>query len=222
VVAEQDISFNSSQLGASTTQFGAASTFTTGVNVARQLSRSQTVGVTEEFQRADLSGVTGIMQGLLGTWHQAIGRDVTVTAAAGMRLYTLQGRSGFQRAPGGSFGFTAHLRHDDSLGLRYERFVEQTLGNGTHLSDQVWAGYVLSLSRRLALDASANYGRGIFPLDPSQQLSGQTGTIAVRYTLAQNLAAVLGYARYVRTQTPIPAITGDRVTMSLSFGRKWR
>jgi hypothetical protein len=215
LLTEQDVSFVSSQ-------FRAASTFTTGVNVARQLSRSQTVGVTEEYQRTATRGGTGVQDSLLGTWQRTIGKNATVTATGGIRLYTLYGGTGFHSAPGGSIAFTARLRHDDSLGLRYERLIEQALGDATHFGDEVWAGYVLSLSNRLAIEASGNYDRGTFPLDPNHQRNAQTGTIATRFTLVRNLAVGVAYGLYTRVDTPTPAVSGYRATMSLIYGQTWR
>jgi hypothetical protein len=223
LLSEQTVSFDSSQLAsAPASQFGASSTLTTGVNVGRQLSRSQTLGVTEEYRRTNTFGETEITDALLVTWQDAVSKDITVTGTAGTSLYTQPGQSGFGSAPTGSIGFNAHLRHDDMLGLRYERFVEQALGNLTHLSDQVWAAYVLSLSRRLKLDASANYGRGIFPLDPNHKRSGETATITARYVLTQDLTVALGYALAERFESPGPEVSDRRATMSLTYGLKWR
>src|SRR6202043_2138506 len=80
-VAEQTASFAGGQLPA-------ASTLTTALSFGRQLTRSQSVGVSATFQDAKTTGTTDTNEGVFGTWQQSIGRDVFVDAAAGMRLYT--------------------------------------------------------------------------------------------------------------------------------------
>jgi hypothetical protein len=224
-LGEQRVSFDSSQFGPSTT-------FTTAVNIARKVSRSQTVGITDEYQRADAIG-SGITEGLLGTWQQTIGKDVNLTGTGGIRLYTLPDRSGFRSAPSGSVGFSARVRHDDAFSLRFERFVEQALGNQTHLSDQVWAGYGVTLGR-LSLNAAGNYGRGIFPLDPGHKRSGETGTVGARCLLVRDLFLAVGSSFYKRIDTspsagtlvtnaaPDLPVTGHTTTISLMYRRTWR
>jgi hypothetical protein len=215
---DQHVSFDSSQFGTSTT-------FVTAVNIARRLSRSQTLGVTEEYQRVDAIG-GGISDGLLGTWQQTIGKDVSINGTGGIRLYTLPDRSGFQSAPSGSVGLSARVRHDDTITLHFERFVEQALGNQTHLSDQVWVGYATSLGRRLALNAAGNYGRGIFPLDPGHRRTGQTGSIGAHYLLGRDLFVAVSSGFYKRIDTspatPAPPVTGHTITMALTYRRTWR
>jgi hypothetical protein len=228
-IVEQRISVDSSHFGAGGTGLPgvsatgvSSSTLTTGINVGRQLSRSQTLGVAGEYKQALVNGTTLSTQGLFSTWQQALGNSMSVAAAGGMRLYTLPGEGRFRTAPGGSIGFTAHLRPDDSFGLRYDRSIDQALGNGTLLIDQITATYVLSLGRRLALNGGGNYNRGTSPVDSSRLLVGRTGTIAARCSLAQNLALAVEYRLYRRSDTSSPTISGYTTTASLTYGRTWR
>jgi hypothetical protein len=201
------------------------STYTTGLNATRQISRSQTVGLAVEYQRAATVGTAGNNGGVFGVWQQAIGKDVTVDATGGLRLYTLPGRGALQTAPGGSVGFTARPRPDHTLGVRYDRLIEQALGSGTHLGNQVTASYTVSLNTHLSVNAGGSYGQSIFPLDPSHQRTGQTATIGARWILVRNMALSLGYVSYKRLDTqadaPNPAISGHTAMLSLTYGRAW-
>lgn len=214
-VSEQQVSFESSQ-------FTGASTLATNVNITRQLTRSQTFGVTADYQRTVVNGTIATIQGLLGTWKLAAGKDVSVTGAAGIRPYTLPDQAGFRIAPAGSIGFNTHLRSNDTISLHYERSIEQALGIGTHLTQGVAANYGLSLGSRVTIEAGGIYGRGTYPLDPGHLLTGRTASISGRFLLVQNLALAFGSSVYVRTDTPRAPISDYRTAMSLTYGRSWR
>ena len=214
-VSEQTVSYASSS-------YTGASTLTTSVNMARQLSRSQSVSFTGSYQQTVTSGTTATVLGLLGTWQRAIGKDSTLTATGGVQPYTLPGQSGFGIAPDISVSMNKRIRHSDTLGLRYNRTVEQGLGNGTHLTQEVGGSYNLSLGSRIGLDMSGFYGHGTYPLDPSHVLIGRTANVGFRCVLVQNLALVVGSSIYVRTDTPTPPVTLLRTTMSLSYGQAFR
>ena len=220
-LTEQSLSVDSSQ-------FAAASTLGTSMSIGRQISRSQTLGVMADYSISDYSGTyasgagTAENAGLLGTWQQTIGHDVTVNAAGGMRPYTLFGQSGFRIAPAASFGLHVHLRRSDTLGLRYERSVEQGLGNGTLLTQVAAADYGVSLGRRLALAGGAGYFRGADPAGPTNVHIGQTGNVSVRYILRPTLTAEFNYSLYVLTNSPNPNFSSRRAAVSLRYGRRWR
>jgi hypothetical protein len=214
VVGEQEVSFR-------TSQFIGASTLTSSVAVTRQLSPSQTLGVSVDYGRTITNGTAGVITGYVGTWQRAIGNIGSVTAAAGIREYTLAGATGFRITPAISTGFSSHLRRNDRLSLNYERSVEQALGNGTHLTQLVTATYGLSQGR-LTIDTYGSYGRGTYPLDPDHQLIGRTGSITIRYVLVQNLAVALGSSVAVRTDAPAPEASLYRTMVTLTYGRAWR
>jgi hypothetical protein len=222
---EQDVSVAPSQFAAASTlgtSFAGASTLGTSISVTRQLDRSETLGVTASYSRADATGAgTAENIGLFGTWQRTITKDVTVNAAGGTQQYTLPGQLDFRTSPAGSLGFTAHLRGSNTLGLHYERSIEQNLGNGTLLTQGVVANYGLSLGLRLSLAGGAGYLRGTDPLDSSHLLIGQTGNMSVRYVLMPNLAIVLNYSLYVLTNAPAATASSRRATMSLTYGLKW-
>jgi hypothetical protein len=211
---------NDQNVSVDSSQFAAASTLGTSINISRQLSRSQTVGVTTDYQRITGAGESENI-GLLGTWQRPIGKSFTVNAAGGIRPYTLPGQSSFRTAPAGSLGITAHLRRSDTLGLSYDRSVEQGLGNGTLLTQGVAASYGLSLGRRLTLAGSAGYRRGADPVDASHLLVGQNGSTSVRYVVTQNLTASINYSLYQITNSPNPNVSSRRAAVSLTYGRKF-
>jgi len=191
------------------------------MTMGRQLSRSQNVVVSAEYQHTKTSGATSAMQAYLAAWQGAFGQRYSLRASAGIRPYSQAGQAG-RIAPAVGLGLTARLRRNDSLALSYERSVEQALGIGTHLTQVVTVGYNLSLVRRLSIDASGGYGRGTYPLDPNRLLLGRTGNLSVRYVLVQGLAASVGSSVYVREGTPGPSGTLYRTEISLSYAKAWR
>ena len=191
------------------------------LNVTRQIGRSQTVGISTGDTKSN--GITGDIQGLLGTWSATIGRALTLAATAGVRPYTLPGQSGFLVAPGGSFNVNAHLPRGNTFGLTYERAVEQAYGfSGTHLAHRFGASYGLAATPGLHFDASANYGLNTYPLDPSFRLDGRTGNVGVKYAVRQNLAVSADYTAWARRSASEPPVTTYRVTSSLAYGFSWR
>jgi hypothetical protein len=220
---EQNVSIDSSQFAAASalgTQFSAVSTLGTSINVTHLIGRGQSLGISTDYSRTTGAG-TAENIGLLGTWQWSIEKALTVNAAAGVRPYTLPGQSGFQTAPAGSFGLTAHLRRTDTLGLNYDRSVEQGLGNGTLLTQGVAASYGLSAGPRLTLAGSVGYRRGSDPSDSSHSLVGQNGTVSARFVVTSNLTAVLNYSLYEVTNSPNPNVSSRRALASLTYGRKF-
>src|SRR5260370_953099 len=138
-LAEQTVSFDSSLVTGSTSQFGGATAFTVNMTMGRQLSRSQNVVVSAEYQHTKTSGATSAMQAYLAAWQGALGQRYSLRASAGIRPYTQAGQPG-RIAPAMGLGLTTRLRRNDSLALSYERSVEQALGIGTHLTQVVTVG----------------------------------------------------------------------------------
>jgi hypothetical protein len=189
-------------------------------SIAKKVTSTQTVGIS--LGQTIATGTTGDIQGLLGTW-QRTGNVITIIAEGGVRPYTQVGQSGFKVAPGGSIGVAAHLPGHNTIGLRYERAVEQAVFlQGTHLSNRVAASYELVAGRRLTLDASGFYGVNMYPYIPGYRLTGTSGTAGMRYVLVQNLAVVLNYTRWIREESSSAPFSSYRTTMSLAYGRAWR
>ena len=215
-LAEQNLGFTSLQLVG-----GANVTASSGIE--RQMSRSQTLGVTYAYQRTFSNGDVASIQSLLATWQGRAGKELTVTATGGIRPYTLPGVGGYRFSPGGSVGLSAHLSSGQTLGLNYERIIEQTFGlsNRTHLVNSVTANYGLSLSSHVTLDLGGNYSRGSYPLLPNLRILGQLGSASIRYSATPKLGVVITSSAFVSTIDPFRPVTDYRTMMSLTYGTMW-
>jgi hypothetical protein len=223
VVAGQNISAQAPQfVGTSTTStLPTASTLSASANVSRQLSGSQSLGLAGSYQRTITDGAVSSIQGYLGTWQAAIGRTLTATASAGVQPYGLPGQAAFNFALALSAGFTARARQKDTFGLHYDKSVLPGYGQGTNLTQTLTANYALSVGGRLSLNGAGSYSRGTYPQDPSHRLIGETGTLGVGYSLGRKLGLALSASAYRRTDTPSPASTLYRITISLGYGLSW-
>ena len=199
----------------------------TRFSFARQVGRAQSVGVS--LGNTFTSGTTGDIQGLLVTWQASVGRSLTLTAAGGVRPYTLYGVSGYKFAPGGSFGLTAQVSEGQAVSVGYERALEQaygvveSLGGGlTHAAHRFNGNYGVTLGRRLALDVSANYGLNTYPQIANFQIYGRTVMLGARYLVARNLTVATNYGLWVRGETGAPSESTYRTGISLAYGYSWR
>jgi hypothetical protein len=211
-------------IGFSSRQFIGGANVTTSLGIERQMSRSQTLGVTHSFQRTFSNGEQSVIQSLLGTWQATAGKVVTLNATAGLRSYTLPGQRGYRFSPGGSLGLRARPSKSHTLGLTYERIIEQTFGlsNRTHLVHLVTANYGLSLGTRLAFELGGSYSRGTDPLLPNLRILGQLGTASIRYSATPKLGVVITSSAFGSTFDPFPTVKDYRTMMSLTYGTAWR
>jgi len=110
-----------------------------------------------------------------------------------------------------------------TLGLTYERIIEQTFGlsNRTHLVNSVTASYGLSLTSHLAVELGGNYSRGSYPLLPNLRILGQLGNASIRYSATPKLGVVITSSDFVSTIDPFRPVTDYRTMMSLTYGTTW-
>ena len=213
-------------LGGSIIHFGSdsiqgASTLTPRIAVTRQLTRTQTVGVT--YGTTLSSAVTaGDVQGLLATWQAKFGPRISVSASGGVRPYKLPGQ-GQQYSPGGGVGFSARLGRTGAVSANYERAVETAYGlTGTHLSHRFGASYGAPVGRRLSADLSFGYGLNTYPQDSALKLSGGTLSAGAHYRLVQNLSVSAGYSIWKSINGSAPPVTGTRGSVSVGYSVSWR
>jgi hypothetical protein len=220
-IAQQSTSFDSAQvIGVETTPV--PSSWTTAMNVGRQLSRAQTVGMSVDYQHAMTNGESASQGGIMGTWQRAFGRGVSLAGSGGLRLYTVPGESGVKAAPGGSIGIVVRARRDDTFSVAYDRSttIEQAGGALTHFGDSIGGGYGFRLGR-VSLNATGYYARSVFPLDPTHKRYGHTGNLSARYEIIRGLNAGFSYGFYRRVDTPSPPLSGYTARMFLSYGLNW-
>jgi hypothetical protein len=196
-----------------------ASTLAPRIAVTRQLTRSQTMGVTYGTTLSS-AATAGDVQGLLATWQGNFGSSISVTASGGVRPYKLPGQ-GQQYSPGGGVGFGARMGRSGVMSAKYERAVETASGlTGTHLSHRFDASYGASAGRRLSLDLSFGYGLNTYPQDSALKLSGGTLTAGAHYRLVQNLSVSAGYGIWKSINGPA-SVTGTRGNASVGYSVSW-
>jgi hypothetical protein len=217
-IAQQNTSFSQSQVTNGTTT-PVPSSLTTAMNIGRQLSGTQTLGVSVDFQHAVTNGDSASQGGILGNWQRAFGRNWSVFGSGGVRLYTVPGEAGIQAAPGGSAGVVVRARHNDTFSATYDRSttIEQAGGALTHLGDSIGASYGSHIGR-VGINASVYYARSYFPLDPSHKRYGDTENVSAQYLVVKGLDVGVDYGYYHRVDTPTPQISGYTARLFLSYG----
>jgi hypothetical protein len=193
---------------------------TTTFSLTHQINRSQKLGL--DYAQTFSNGASGTIVALLGTW-QATARNFTINANGGVHPYQVLGLSGYRFAPGGSIGVASKVGNRNTFGVSYEHTVEQAYGfSGARLSNRVNANFGVAVTRRLQLDANANYGTNVDPVDPNSRLDGTTAALQARYLIVQNLSVAGGYTVWQRRETPLPLITSNRATFTATYGLTWR
>jgi hypothetical protein len=212
----QQVSFGSSN-------FSGGSTIGTSLSYSQRVGRSQSVGVSGDYQQSRANGATASIQSLRGTWSRPIGKDAGVAVAAGVQPYTLPGVSGYRFTPTASASVNTHVRQKDTLVVGYSRTIEQGFGFGRiQQNDNVTGSYSLNLGRKFGVDLSGSYGRGASPVAPDLKLIGITSTVSTRYALVKNLMLTASYSFFTYTDQPHPTVTSDRSSLSLSYVTTWR
>jgi len=203
--------------------FDNGSTYAAGFNFSRQIGTVQRFGVSAETQRSLTANVQQFINSVLGTWQLSLGKLSGISAAGGLRPYTLPDGT-WRFAPGGSFSFNTHVRQRDAIVLTYDHVVEQAFGfGGTHTSHLASVSYELYVTRKLSLSGSGNYGRGTFPEDRNKKRIGETGVVSVSYAVFQNVNVAGSYRIYSSTEYPaFPTVTNHQTQVSLMYGTKWR
>lgn len=198
-------------------EFSNGSSLSVRANIARQVSRSQSLGIS--IGNTFSTGTTGDVQGLLGTWQMTRGRSLTLSATFGVRPYTLFGVPGRRYAPGGSFGLATALGRNQTFSASYERAVEQAFGfDRTHEAHRVNASYDFALGRRVVLQGSGSYGLNTYPQIANLTLSGYTTMAGLQCRLWRQLSLTGRYGLWVRQETGIPSTSTYRTTFSLTYG----
>jgi hypothetical protein len=209
----QSVSFDTPALKGS-------SAISVGAVLSRQVTRSQTVGVS--WGHTFSNGISGDIQGLLGTWQVAINNRLRANFTGGIRPYTLEGQ-GYQITPGGSASLTAKIGQAGAATCGYERAVEQAYGfEGTHLADRVVAGYSTTVGRRLALNGTFNWGLNKYPEIPNSRLLGRNAATSARYFMTRTLTVGAGYSFWDNSYANGTTITNTRMEVSLIYAPSWR
>jgi hypothetical protein len=210
LVSETTVTFPASE-------FSNGSSLSVRSSFSRQVTTTQSIGVS--IGNTFSTGATGDIQGLLATWQMTRGRSLSLNASAGVRPYTLEGVSGHQFAPGGSFGIAATKGRNQTFAASYEHAVEQAFGfDRTHLTHRLNANYIFTVGRRLSLDGGGSYGLSTYPQIANHTLDGRTATAGVRYLLGHQISLGAGYGLWVRKETGVESASTYRTTFSLTYG----
>jgi hypothetical protein len=221
-VSQQNIWFDSSSVP-NGSAFDNGSTFASRVSFSRQLTRSQSLGIQQGYQRLVTAGTVANDLELLGTWQRPIGKDSGLVIAGGVQSYSLPGQGGYRSSPAGSITLNTHVRRSDTLTFSYRRALEQAYGLGrAQVSDVVGGSYGMTVSRRLSASVNGTYGNGTYPQDPTQRLIGRAAGASISYFLGRGLNVVGGYNIFASQDGPNPSTTSHRALVSLTYGKTWQ
>ena len=218
------ISWSIAQLGVgfSSLLFSGGTELTSSLRWTRQVTRSQTIGVTQDYSRSFSDAGSSTIHGLVGTWAAPFGRGWSGTVGGGVRPYTVPGE-GYRFAPATTASLSKNVRPGQTLGISYDRSVTQTFGIGrtNNLLQSVSAGYGFTLARNLTTTFGSSYSVGTDPLDENLQLTGTTAQASISYLIKSIMTVGLGSNIYRRTYTGAEPSTSYRVAVSLSYGKSW-
>jgi hypothetical protein len=208
----------------------ASSTFSGGWSVGsglswtRQVTDSQSVGVTQDYRRTYTNGVGGTIHGILGTWQGTTPGGWTAYTSAGVRPYTVTGESGYRFAPALTASVTKPLPQGQAFGVVYERRIEETYGVDTtnYVVQSVAANYGASIVQNLFASVTGTYSRGTHPLQSDLQLSGRTAAAALTYRVRPRLSMSLGSSIYSHQLGLQEDVTSYRIYTMLAYEVGWR
>ena len=216
-------SLSQSGVGFSSGVFQGGSSLTSALSWARQVGRSQTIGVTQDYSRTFQGDESTTIQGVAGTWSGTLG-SWTAHSSLGVRPYSVPGEEGNRFTMGISAGVTKPVRPGQTMGVTYDRSVTQTFGvdTGNHLVQSVSGNYSVALTRTLSTSFSGSFSRSHNPLDPERGLEGQTGSGSLTYRVTPSLGVSVSSSVYSRMQRGSERATSYNTSVSLSYGVNWR
>jgi hypothetical protein len=217
-------SFAQQGVGFSSALFSGGSSVGSVLSFTRQMTSTQTIGVTQEYQRTFADDESASIYGLLGTWSATVGGGWSVNASLGVRPFTVPGESGYRMSTGVSAGLTKPVRPGQTFGVSYNQSVEQTFGldHGNQPVQTVTATYGMALRRNLSSSFSGSYSRGTNPLTPDLATIGAVANVSLSYQVLPNLGLSIGSSVYSRTDEPAARVTSYRTFVSASYGTSWR
>jgi hypothetical protein len=193
------------------------------LNLSRQLSRTQSVGVEAGIGRmfSDEGGASSV-QTYVGTYSLEVGKHWSLFGRGGVRAYTLPGVDGYSFSPATAGGVNMVIADGQALTLSYDRSIEQAFGfNRTHIVQTVAGSYTVKLTRRLSADMGASYAYGTYPLIPDLKLIGDLANASLTCALFQGLSISFTSSLYGRQFTPDPMVWAFRAGVSVGYGTSW-
>lgn len=216
-------SLSQSGVGFSSGAFRGGSSLTSVLSYSRQVGRSQTIGVTQDYSRTFQDDASTTIQGYAGTWSGTMG-SWTAHGSLGVRPYSVPGEDGNRLTTGISAGVTRPVRPGQTMGVTYDRGITQTFGvdSGNHLVQSIAGNYSIALTRSLTSSFTGTYSRSHSPVTPERGLEGQTGSASLSYRLTPALALSVSSSIYSRLSTGTERATSYNTSVALSYAVGWR
>jgi hypothetical protein len=219
------ISWTVSQAGVgfSSGLFQGGSTLSSMVSWSRQVGRSQTLGISQDYGRTFTDAASTSVHGVFGTWSGTVG-TWTAHANVGVRPFSVPEEDGLRFTLGMSAGLTKPVRPGQSMGITYDRTISPTFGidTGNHLLQAVTGNYTIALTRNVSTAFGGSYSRGSNPVTPDRRVEGQTGTASLTYRMTQQLGLMFATSLYSRKVPDAERATSYNMMTSLTYGFTWR
>jgi hypothetical protein len=217
-------SLSQAGVGFSSGLFRGGTSLTSVLSYGRQVGRSQTIGITQDYARSFSGDESTTIQGVSGTWSGTMTGDWTAHASVGVRPYSVPDEDGNRFTTGISAGVSKPVRPGQTMGVNYDRTVTQTFGvdTGNHLVQSVSGNYSIALTRTLSTSFAGTYSKSHNPLSPDQGLEGQTASASLAYRVTPSLALSISSAMYSRALSGSDRATSYNTGVSLSYGTSWR
>jgi hypothetical protein len=212
-----------SGVGFASALFVGGTTVGTSASLTRQLNKSQTIGVSQEYGRTFTNGDSTANLATMGTWSAAAPHGWTLFASGGLRPYTLPDEGGYRFTYGLSGGFTKPVRPGQVLGVSYDRGINPSFSrDGSNNIVQTLSGhYSMSLVRNLSSSFGGSYSRGTSPLLADLKTIGEALNASLTYKMMTNLNIGFGAYWYGRTDQPSERVTSYGTYLSASYSTTW-
>ena len=215
-------SFSQQGVGFESTLFRGGQSIGTTVNLMRQVTRDNSLGVESTYSRSFTGEGTTQVQSYTGVWRSSIGESWTFFAKGGIRPYTIPGQAGWAVSPAVSAGISRIVREGQSVNVTYDRTIEQAFGlDRTHLVQTGAVTYSFAFNRRISGDFGGSYAYGTYPLLPDLKLIGELANAALSYRLISNIGMSLSGSYYRRTFRPDPPVSSWTVSFGVVYGNNW-
>jgi hypothetical protein len=210
-------------VGFSSILFRGGTNLSSVVSWTTRVGRSQTVGVTQDYQRTFGEGVSANNYGFLGTWSMTAGRDWSLYATGGVRPYTVPNEGGYRLSGTYSAGVTKPVQRNQTVGISFLQTIEQTFGflTGTRLVDSVSGNYSFALHRNLSASVSGIYTYGKDPQTPDLTFTAQIAQASLDYRFARNWSLGFGSTYYSRVDEPIARVNSSSTFLALNYSTTW-
>jgi hypothetical protein len=205
--------------------FAGGSSLGSNVSWSRQMTDSQTFGLTQSYQRTWSAENPQTIHAIAASWSTSY-RVWAVTATAGASPYSVADEPGYRVASTFSASVSRPLRRGHSLSASYAKSVQFAFGTASENrpTQTLSLTYALPLASKLAASINGSYSRATTTsVEGGNRPSiGQFGGAALTYSPTPNLGITFGTSGFSHQEGSAPSVASYRMTLGVTYGMAWR